>query len=84
MRDDQGLTPNERRGEVPISAEIQQLLKEKKRNGESAFWEWKERKSEYLKEQKRIERKKEQKWKDMGKYNQAKERACIAYMEKHL
>ena len=46
MRDDQGLTPNERRGDVPISLEIQQLLKEKKRNGESAFWEWKERKSE--------------------------------------
>jgi hypothetical protein len=67
VRDHQGLTPAERRGDVELTDEVKKLLKEKKREGEFAFKEWEERKKAFLKQKREEEERKGNEWKEMAK-----------------
>jgi len=79
-----GLTPNERRGDVKLSEKVKRILKDKKEQGESAFWEWKERKMEDMKEKRRLDFNKDKKWKEMEKKHYEKKKLLTVQKKKNI
>ena len=67
-----------------LSQQIQDLMQEKKDMGESAFKEWEYRKTLALQEIKRLEQKKEQKWKDMAKRSYEKKKISVRIKKQNI